>query len=490
MATITDLGIAELVAALARKETSAVEVAEAHLTKLEEHRALNGFITETPDKAREMAQASDTRRARGEAGLLEGVPLAIKDLFCTEGVQTTAGSRILEGFVPPYESTVTANLWKAGAVMVGKTNLDEFAMGSSNMTSSFGGVENPWKRRGDNRKLVPGGSSGGSAAVVAAYMVPGSTGTDTGGSIRQPASFCGIVGLKPTYGRCSRWGVVAFASSLDQPGPLARRVEDAALLLQGMAGHDPKDSTSAPLPVPDFAAAARNADVKGQRIGIPREYRVDGTAPEIVALWDQGIEMMKAAGAVIVDVSLPHTKYALPAYYIVAPAECSSNLARYDGVRFGLRVPGKDLIEMYQNTRGAGFGKEVRRRIMIGTYVLSAGYYEAYYKKAQQVRALIARDFRQAFEKCDVLLTPTAPSAAFAAGDKMDDPVTMYLNDMFTIPASMAGLPGISVPAGLDKDGLPLGLQVIGRAFDEETMLRAAAALEKAAAFTARPPGY
>jgi aspartyl-tRNA(Asn)/glutamyl-tRNA(Gln) amidotransferase subunit A len=490
MAALTDLGIAKLVAALERKETSAVEVVDAHLGKLDEHRALNAFITETPDKARAMAQASDARRARGEAGLLEGVPLAIKDLFCTDGVQTTAGSHILEGFVPPYESTVTANLWRAGAVMVGKTNLDEFAMGSSNMTSYFGGVENPWKRHGDNRKLVPGGSSGGSAAVVAAYMVPGSTGTDTGGSIRQPASFCGIVGLKPTYGRCSRWGVVAFASSLDQPGPLTRSVEDAALLLQGMAGHDPKDSTSAPLPVPDFAAAARTPDIKGLRVGVPKEYRVEGTAPEIVALWDKGIEMMKAAGAAIVDVSLPHTKYALPAYYIVAPAECSSNLARYDGVRFGLRVPGKDLIEMYQNTRGAGFGKEVRRRVMIGTYVLSAGYYDAYYRKAQQVRTLIARDFRQAFERCDVLLTPTAPSAAFVAGDKMDDPVTMYLNDMFTIPASMAGLPGISVPAGLDKEGLPLGLQVIGRAFDEETMLRAAAALELAAAFTARPPGY
>jgi aspartyl-tRNA(Asn)/glutamyl-tRNA(Gln) amidotransferase subunit A len=490
MAALTDLGIAELLAALERKETSAAEVADAHLGKLDEHRALNAFVTETPDKARAMAQASDARRARGEAGLLDGVPLAIKDLFCTDGVRTTAGSHILEGFVPPYESTVTANLWRAGAVMVGKTNLDEFAMGSSNMTSYFGGVENPWKRRGDNRKLVPGGSSGGSAAVVAAYMVPGSTGTDTGGSIRQPASFCGIVGLKPTYGRCSRWGVVAFASSLDQPGPLARSVEDAALLLQGMAGHDPKDSTSAPVPVPDFAAAARNPDIKGLRVGVPREYRVDGTAPEIVTLWDKGIDMMKAAGADIVEVSLPHTKYALPAYYIVAPAECSSNLARYDGVRFGLRVPGKDLIEMYQNTRGAGFGKEVRRRVMIGTYVLSAGYYDAYYKKAQRIRTLIARDFKQAFEKCDVLLTPTAPSAAFAAGDKMDDPVTMYLNDMFTIPASMAGLPGISVPAGLDKDGLPLGLQVIGRAFDEETMLRAAAALEKAAAFTARPPGY
>ncbi|HZQ02067.1 MAG TPA: Asp-tRNA(Asn)/Glu-tRNA(Gln) amidotransferase subunit GatA [Reyranella sp.] len=490
MAALTDLTIAQLSAAMARKDTSAVEVVDAHLKKLDEHRALNAFITETPDKARAMAKASDERRGRGQAGLLEGVPVGIKDLFCTEGVQTTAASHILQGFVPPYESTVTANLWKAGAVMVGKTNLDEFAMGSSNMTSHFGGVENPWKRRGDNRKLVPGGSSGGSAAVVAAHIVPGSTGTDTGGSIRQPASFCGVVGLKPTYGRCSRWGVVAFASSLDQPGPFARTVEDAAIMLQAMSGHDPKDSTSAPLAVPDFVAAARNTDIKGLRIGIPKEYRVDGTAPEIVALWEKGVEMMKGAGASIVEVSLPHTKYALPAYYIVAPAECSSNLARYDGVRFGLRVPGKDLIEMYQNTRGAGFGKEVRRRIMIGTYVLSAGYYDAYYRKAQQIRQLIARDFRQAFEKCDVLLTPTAPTAAFAAGEKMDDPVTMYLNDMFTIPASMAGLPGISVPVGLDKDGLPLGLQLIGRSFDEETMLRSAAALEKAASFTARPVGY
>jgi aspartyl-tRNA(Asn)/glutamyl-tRNA(Gln) amidotransferase subunit A len=490
MASLTDLTIAQLTEAMKKKEASAVEVTEAHLAKLDEHRALNAFITETPDKARAMAKASDERRARGEAGLLEGVPLGIKDLFCTEGVQTTAGSHILEGFVPPYESTVTANLWKAGATMVGKTNLDEFAMGSSNMTSYFGGVENPWKRRGDNRKLVPGGSSGGSAAAVAAFMVPGSTGTDTGGSIRQPAAFCGIVGMKPTYGRCSRWGVVAFASSLDQPGPFARTVEDAALMLQAMSGHDPRDSTSAPLPVPDFAGAARNPDIKGLKVGIPKEYRVDGTAPEIVALWERGIEMMTAAGASIVEVSLPHTKYALPAYYIVAPAECSSNLARYDGVRYGLRVPGKDLTEMYEGTRARGFGKEVRRRIMIGTYVLSAGYYDAYYKKAQQVRGLIARDFREAFEKCDVLLTPTAPTAAFAAGEKMDDPVTMYLNDMFTIPASMAGLPGISLPVGSDKDGLPLGLQLIGRSFDEVTVLRAAASLEKAAAFTGRPAGY
>ncbi|MBM3643362.1 MAG: Asp-tRNA(Asn)/Glu-tRNA(Gln) amidotransferase subunit GatA [Alphaproteobacteria bacterium] len=490
MSALTDLSVAELSAAMASRKASALEVADAHIARMEQHRGLNAFIAETPDRAREMARASDARRARGEAGLLEGVPLGIKDLFCTEGVATTAGSHVLEGFVPTYESTVTANLWKAGAVLMGKTNLDEFAMGSSNMTSHFGGVENPWKRRGENRKLVPGGSSGGSAAVVAARIVPGSTGTDTGGSIRQPAAFCGIVGLKPTYGRCSRWGVVAFASSLDQPGPFARSVEDTALLLQAMSGHDPKDSTSAPLAVPDFVAAARNPAIKGLKIGIPCEYRVDGTSPEIVALWEKGVAMMRDAGAEPVEVSLPHTRYALPAYYIVAPAECSSNLARYDGVRYGLRVPGKDLTEMYSNTRGAGFGKEVRRRILIGTYVLSAGYYDAYYRKAQQVRALIARDFTQAFERCDVLLTPTAPTAAFAAGDKMDDPVTMYLNDMFTIPASMAGLPGISVPAGLDKDGLPLGLQLIGRAFDETTLLGAAAALERAAGFTARAEGY
>ncbi|HJQ56450.1 MAG TPA: Asp-tRNA(Asn)/Glu-tRNA(Gln) amidotransferase subunit GatA [Vineibacter sp.] len=489
MAELAGLSIADMRTALAKGETTAVALAETFLGAMDSHRRLNAFITETPEKALAMARASDARRGKGEAGLLDGVPLAIKDLFCTEGVRTTAGSHILDDFKPPYESTVSANLWKAGAVMLGKTNLDEFAMGSSNMTSHFGGVENPWKRQGDNRKLVPGGSSGGSAAAVAARLAPGATGTDTGGSIRQPASFCGIVGMKPTYGRCSRWGIVAFASSLDQAGPFAHSVLDAALLLQAMAGHDPKDSTSAPLPVPDFAAAC-TGDVRGLRVGIPKEYRVDGMSAEIDGLWQKGIDMLKAAGATPVDISLPHTKYALATYYIVAPAECSSNLARYDGVRFGLRVPGKDLKEMYDNTRAAGFGAEVRRRVLIGTYVLSAGYYDAYYKKAQQVRALIARDFKQAFDKCDVILTPTAPTAAFAAGEKMDDPVTMYLNDVFTVPTSMAGLPGISVPAGLDGDGLPLGLQLIGRAFDEETVLRAASALERAAAFTARPAGF
>jgi aspartyl-tRNA(Asn)/glutamyl-tRNA(Gln) amidotransferase subunit A len=489
MSKPTDLTIADMTAALAKGELSAVELAEAHLAAMETYRGLNAYITETPERAREMAKASDARRKSGTAGLLEGVPLAIKDLFCTEGVLTTAASHILDGFKPTYESTVSSKLWQAGAVMLGKTNLDEFAMGSSNMTSHYGPVENPWKRRGDNRKLVPGGSSGGSASAVAARIAPGATATDTGGSIRQPASFCGLVGMKPTYGRCSRWGIIAFASSLDQAGPITRTVKDSALMLQAMSGHDPKDSTSAPLAVPDFVAAC-SRPIKGLKIGIPGEYRVDGMAPEIQALWDKGIAMIKDAGAEPVEISLPHTKYALPTYYIVAPAECSSNLARYDGVRFGLRVPGKDLIEMYENTRGAGFGKETRRRILIGTYVLSAGYYDAYYKKAQQVRALIARDFTDAFKTCDAILTPTAPSAAFAMGEKMDDPVTMYLNDVFTVPSSLAGLPGISVPGGLGNDGLPLGLQVIGRAFDEETVFSVGAALEKAAGMSLKPEGY
>jgi aspartyl-tRNA(Asn)/glutamyl-tRNA(Gln) amidotransferase subunit A len=489
MSKPTDLTIAEMSGALAKGAISAVELTEAHLAAMETHRGLNAYITETPDKAREMAKASDARRKSGAAGLLEGVPLAIKDLFCTEGVLTTAASHILDGFKPTYESTVSSKLWQAGAVMLGKTNLDEFAMGSSNMTSHYGPVENPWKRKGDNRKLVPGGSSGGSASAVAARIAPGATGTDTGGSIRQPAAFCGLVGMKPTYGRCSRWGIIAFASSLDQAGPITRTVKDSALMLQAMAGHDPKDSTSAPLAVPDFVAAC-SRPIKGLKIGIPKEYRVDGMAPEIQALWDKGIAMIREAGAEAVEISLPHTKYALPTYYIVAPAECSSNLARYDGVRFGLRVPGKDLIEMYENTRGAGFGKETRRRILIGTYVLSAGYYDAYYKKAQQVRALIARDFTDAFKSCDAILTPTAPSAAFAMGEKMDDPVTMYLNDVFTVPSSLAGLPGISVPAGLGNDGLPLGLQVIGRAFDEETVFSVGAALEKAAGLAPKPEGF
>ena len=486
MTQLTDLSIADALKRLDSREISAAELTAAHLTAMEKARALNAFIVETPDVATERAKLADQRRSRGEAGPLEGIPLAIKDLFCTKGVQTTAGSRILEGFKPTYESTVTSQLWRDGAVMLGKVNLDEFAMGSSNMTSAYGAVESPWRRKGDNRPLVPGGSSGGSAAAVAARLAPGATGTDTGGSIRQPAAFCGIVGIKPTYGRCSRWGVVAFASSLDQAGPFARTVEDTAIMLRSMAGYDPKDSTSIDRSVPDYRAAVGRS-IKGLRIGIPREYRVDGMSQEIDQLWRQGEAWMRDAGAETVEISLPHTRYALATYYIVAPAECSSNLARYDGVRYGLRVPGKDLTEQYEMTRAEGFGAEVKRRILIGTYVLSAGYFDAFYIKAQKVRALIARDFAQAFEKCDLILTPTAPTAAFAIGENSDDPIAMYLNDVFTVPASLAGLPGISVPAGLDSGGLPLGLQLLGRPFDEETVLAGAAALEKAAAFTAVP---
>ena len=447
---------------------------------------INAYITETPELALAQADAADAALAKGEHGALTGIPLAIKDLFCTKGVRTTAASKILSPFVPPYESTVTSNLLADGAVFLGKANLDEFAMGSSNMTSAFGGVTNPWQRQGSDAKLVPGGSSGGSAAAVAARIALGATATDTGGSIRQPASFCGIAGIKPTYGRCSRWGVVAFASSLDQAGPVARNVEDCAILLGSMAGFDEKDSTSANMPVPDFAAACARG-VKGLRIGVPKEYRMEGLDPVIDTLWQQGLDWLRDAGAEIVDISLPHTKYGLATYYIVAPAEASSNLARYDGVRYGARSPGRDLIEMYENTRADGFGAEVKRRIMIGTYVLSAGYYDAYYLKAQKVRALILKDFTDAFGKVDAILTPTAPSAAFGQGEKMDDPVTMYLNDVFTVPVNMAGLPGLALPTGLDASGLPLGLQVIGRPFDEETVFAVSAALERAAGFSAVP---
>jgi len=490
MTSLTDLDFAGAAAGLAKREFSAVELAQAHLAAMASARALNAFIVETPDLALAQAAESDKRRLAGRTlGALDGVPLAIKDLFCTEGVQTTAASNILKGFVPTYESTVSANLKRAGAVFVGKTNLDEFAMGSSNITSAFGPVKNPWgppTGRVGNKELVPGGSSGGSAAAVAAGLALGATGTDTGGSIRQPASFCGIVGLKPTYGRCSRFGIVAFASSLDQAGPMTRTVKDAALMLGAMAGHDPRDSTSANLPCPDFAQAV-DRPVKGLRVGIPKEYRLDGMPAEIDALWRKAEQWFRDQGAEVVEVSLPHTRYALPTYYIVAPAEASSNLARYDGVRFGLRVPGETLDEMYMNTRAEGFGAEVRRRVLIGTYVLSAGYYDAYYLKAQRVRALIARDFHTAFDSVDAILAPTAPSPAFALGEKMEDPVAMYLNDVFTVPASLAGLPAISVPGGLSSGGLPLGLQVIGRAFDEETVLRLGAAIERAAAFDARP---
>ncbi len=491
MTALTALSLAEARAGLRAKQFSARELARAYIAAVAEARPLNAFITETPERALAMAAASDERLAKGEARPLDGIPIAVKDLFCTKGVLTTAASHILDGFHPPYESTVTEKLWEAGAVMLGKTNLDEFAMGSSSTTSHYGPVENPWRRQskdrlGDNRPLVPGGSSGGSAAAVAAHAAPAATGTDTGGSIRQPASFCGIVGLKPTYGRCSRWGVVAYASSLDHPGPLARTVEDAAIMLGAIAGHDPKDSTSAPLPVPDYQAAL-TGDIRGLRIGIPKEYRVDGMPTEIEALWQRGADWLRDAGAKPIEISLPHTRYALPAYYIIAPAEASSNLARYDGVRFGLRVPGDTVEEMYELTRAAGFGPEVRRRVLIGTYVLSAGYYDAYYLKAQRVRTLIARDFAVAFERVDCLLTPTAPSAAFAIGEKIDDPIAMYLNDVFTVPANLAGLPAISVPAGLSNDGLPLGLQVIGRAFDEATVLRVGEVLERAADFRHRP---
>jgi aspartyl-tRNA(Asn)/glutamyl-tRNA(Gln) amidotransferase subunit A len=479
---LTTLTIAAARAGLAGKEFTAVELAEAHLAAMERARGLNAYVLETPEQARAMAKAADARLAAGDARPLEGIPIAVKDMFCTAGIRTTACSRILQPFVPTYESTVTANLWRDGAVLLGKTNNDEFAMGSSNETSCFGPVVSPWRRKGANTHLVPGGSSGGSAAAVAAFLAPGATGTDTGGSIRQPAAFVGVVGLKPTYGRCSRWGIVAFASSLDQAGPFGRSVRDAALLLGSMAGHDPKDTTCADRPVPDYAAAV-GRPVKGMRVGIPQEYRIDGMPAEIEALWQQGRDWLKDAGAELVEVSLPHTKYALPAYYIVNPAEASSNLARYDGVRYGLRVPGSDVADMYERTRGAGFGQEVRRRVMIGTYVLSAGYYDAYYLRAQQVRTLIKKDFEDCFRAgVDAMLTPATPSAAFAIGEKSSgDPVEMYLNDVFTVTVNMAGLPGIAVPAGLDGHGLPLGLQLIGRPFDEETLFSLGAVIEQAA---------
>ncbi|HEU4659989.1 MAG TPA: Asp-tRNA(Asn)/Glu-tRNA(Gln) amidotransferase subunit GatA [Pseudolabrys sp.] len=481
MSELTALTIAGARDGLKKKEFTAAELADAHLAAIEKARALNSYVLETPERARAMAKAADARLAAGNAGPLEGIPLAIKDLFCTDGVRTTACSHILDNFVPPYESTVTAQLWRDGAVMLGKTNCDEFAMGSSNETSYFGSVINPWLRKGANTKLVPGGSSGGSAAAVAANLALGATGTDTGGSIRQPAAFTGTVGIKPTYGRCSRWGIVAFASSLDQAGPFTRTVRDAAILLRSMSGHDPKDTTSADVPVPDYEAAVGKS-VKGLRVGIPKEYRLDGMPAEIEKLWEQGRVWLKAAGAELVEVSLPHTKYALPAYYIVAPAEASSNLARYDGVRYGLRVDGRDLIEMYEKTRGEGFGAEVRRRVMIGTYVLSAGYYDAYYLRAQKVRTLIKRDFEECFKAgVHAMLTPATPSAAFGIGEKGDDPIEMYLNDVFTVTVNMAGLPGISVPAGLDAQGLPLGLQLIGRPFDEETLFSLGEVIEQAA---------
>ncbi len=484
---LTGLTIAAMRDGLRAKTFSAVELAEVHIAAVEAARVLNAFIVETPDHARAAAVMADAALAEGSARPLAGIPLGIKDLFATAGVQTTAGSKILEGFVPPYESTVTAKLFGDGAGMLGKLNMDQFAMGSSNETSAFGGVISPWRAQGSNRPLVPGGSSGGSAAAVAARLCAGATGTDTGGSIRQPAAFVGIAGIKPTYGRCSRWGVVAFASSLDQAGPMARDVRDCAILLQSMSGYDAKDATSLDVAVPDFEAAL-TGDLRGVRVGVPREYRLDGMDAQVAAVWDEGLRWLRDAGAETVEVSLPHTKYALPAYYIIAPAEASSNLARYDGVRYGLRVApdGGSLDAMYEATRAAGFGPEVKRRIMIGTYVLSAGYYDAYYLQAQKVRALIAQDFARAWQHCDVLLTPTAPSAAFSPGDKAD-PLEMYLNDVFTVPSSLAGLPAMSVPAGLSAGGLPLGMQVIGRPLDEAGVLNAGYALERAAGFVARP---
>ncbi|MFG1428287.1 Asp-tRNA(Asn)/Glu-tRNA(Gln) amidotransferase subunit GatA [Roseixanthobacter glucoisosaccharinicivorans] len=482
MTALNQLTLTQAREKLALREFTAVELTQSYLDAMEAARGLNAYLEETSEKALAMAAASDTRIANGEAGPLEGMPIGVKDMFCTEGVATTAGSKILETFVPPYESTVTAQLWRDGAVMLGKLNNDEFAMGSSNETSAFGPVVSPWRREGETTPLVPGGSSGGSAAAVAAFLCAGATGTDTGGSIRQPAAFTGTVGIKPTYGRCSRWGIVAYASSLDQAGPFARSVNDAALLLRAMAGHDSKDSTSVDLRVPNYEDAV-GASVKGKRIGIPREYRVEGMSPEIVELWEQGAAMLRDAGAEVVDISLPHTQYALPTYYIVAPAEASSNLARYDGVRYGLRVPGRDVAEMYERTRAAGFGPEVRRRIMIGTYVLSAGYYDAYYLRAQKVRSLIKRDFDDVFAQgVDAVLTPTTPSPAFGIGEKSKaDPVEMYLNDVFTVTVNLAGLPGISVPAGFSADGLPLGLQMIGRPFEEETLFSLAQVIEDAA---------
>lgn len=476
--------------ALRKGEISAVDLTMSCLTAIDAGDGLNAFVHKTPEIALEQARAADARLASGDAPAMCGIPLGIKDLFCTKGVPSQAASNILKGFKPEYESTVTSKLFDAGAVMLGKLNMDEFAMGSSNETSCYGNAVNPWARKGSNVQLTPGGSSGGSASAVAADLCLAATGTDTGGSIRQPAAFTGIVGIKPTYGRVSRWGIVAFASSLDQAGPMTKSVRDAAIMLQAMAGHDAKDSTSADIPVPDFEAAL-TGDIRGKVIGIPKEYRMDGMPEEIEALWARGIEMMKDAGAVVRDISLPHTKYALPAYYVIAPAEASSNLARYDGVRYGHRAKlaqGDGITEMYEKTRAEGFGPEVQRRVMVGTYVLSAGFYDAYYNRARKVRALIKRDFEVVFaEGVDAILTPATPSAAFGLGEMADaDPVKMYLNDVFTVTVNLAGLPGISVPVGLDGQGLPLGLQLIGRPWEEGPLLNYAHVLESRAGFVAK----
>ncbi len=488
---LADLTIAEARDAMRAGDTSPTALAEACLARADAAGALNAFVHHTPEIAMEQAQAAEARLAAGDAPAMCGIPVGVKDLFCTQGVPSQAASRILEGFKPEYESTVTAQLWRAGAVMLGKLNMDEFAMGSSNETSTYGNAVSPWRTRGGNAELTPGGSSGGSAAAVAARLCPAATGTDTGGSIRQPAAFTGIVGLKPTYGRVSRWGIVAFASSLDQAGPMVRSVRDAAIMLEAMAGHDPKDSTSADLAVPNFEAAL-TGDVRGKKIGIPKEYRMEGMPQEIEDLWAKGAEMMRDAGAEIVDISLPHTKYALPTYYVIAPAEASSNLARYDGVRFGHRArleQGDGIVDLYEKTRAEGFGHEVQRRVMVGTYVLSAGFYDAYYNRARKVRALIKRDFEEVFAAgVDAILTPATPSASFPLGGMDDaDPVKMYLNDVFTVTVNLAGLPGIAVPTGLDGQGLPLGLQLIGQPWEEGALLDCAAALENAAGFVSRP---
>jgi len=488
MTDLTQLTLSDAVDGLKAKTFSSQEITQAFLTQIDtSNETLNAYVVVTADKAMQMAKASDAKLARGEGGKLEGAPLGIKDLFCTKGVRTTACSNILGEFTPTYESTVTQNLWDQGSVMLGKLNMDEFAMGSDNGTSRFGPPTNPWRRKNSNVKLTSGGSSGGSATAVAADLCLAATASDTGGSIRQPAAFTGIVGIKPTYGRASRYGMVAFASSLDQAGPLAKTVKDAALMLEVMCSGDKKDSTSLHLPVPEWTKSVGKS-IKGMKIGVPKEYRADGMPEEIEKLWQQGIAWLKAAGAEIIDVSLPHTKYALPAYYIVAPAEASSNLARYDGIRYGARQSGDgSLTSTYETTRARGFGAEVQRRLLIGTYVLSAGYYDAYYLRAQKVRTRILQDFEEAFKQCDALLTPATPSAAFGYGEKGDDPVAMYLNDIFTVTANLAGLPAIAMPAGLDAQGLPLGLQVIGKALDEESCFKVAAAIEDAAAFKARP---
>ena len=489
MSDILDLGVKDIRDGVAKGDFTAREVADAFNTAVAAASELNAFIVTTPDHATAAADAVDARREKGEdLGKMGGVPIGMKDLFATKGVQTTAASRILEGFTPQYESTVSQNLWDAGAGMLGKLNLDQFAMGSSNETSYFGNVSSPWKKGGTNAAMSPGGSSGGSSSAVSARIAPAATGTDTGGSIRQPAAFTGICGIKPTYGRCSRWGVVAFASSLDQAGPMARSVEDCAIMLEAMAGFDPKDSTSLEMDVPAWESGL-DANLKGKKIGIPKEYRMDGTDEEILKSWERGKEWLRDAGAEIVDISLPHTKYALPAYYIVAPAEASSNLARYDGVRYGLRdLPdGAGLQDMYAATRAAGFGDEVKRRILIGTYVLSAGFYDAYYTQAQKIRTLISQDFSTAFGECDAILAPTTPTASFPLGENQDDPLAMYLNDVFAVPASLAGLPAMSVPAMLNADGLPLGLQIVGKPFDEQGVLNAGLAIQQRAGFEAKP---